>query len=445
MPRLATPLLVLVLAASACTEAPTPGDLTPEQTPVPTVGLAPLQTETPRLPLPHATEPPCEAKLTESALWVHDQRLPLEPKEAEAVVTFGLDDERVLVALREHRDKLAGVAHRGALWRVTCDGSEKPTLFYQRAGADFGHAALSRDGQSLIFSGAHGLERLFLANKTVQTVTQAPLVDDMCWTKGEEAFDQTMRDRVLRVDLSTGEIFFVRGAVCGVGGVWTGHEGSVPGQAGPEGPAIRSRRPITTAAVDQAGSLWVGDGGRCDEPGVRDVQSPGHLFHSNDGGETWEARTIRVGVGRMHTAAADIQADRRRPAHLIVHSARCTSPLGVYGGRLFLTRDGGTTWKRLSVPSQAGPPTDGGRSVASFRLIGGSVDRLWVKNAQGDTFQTHNTGAKWTQLSDPKEALDLPAPTLDGATYHPSADGLQRHDVDGTRTALFPPQLEPWQ
>jgi hypothetical protein len=426
----------------ACSSEVPEEALNQDPNPVPLVGLAELQEGSPTTGPTRPLNPACRPEVKEGQLWVGERDLGIEAPKAEDVVTFPLDRERILVSIKSdwrHPELALG---KGTLWVVNCEPPHEVTVFYQRLGADFGHGAISPDGQSLIFTSAQGIESLFLENKLVHTVTQVPAVADTCWTHGEGAFPQSMRDLVLGVDRAKGHVILERGAFCGLGSTWIGRIWHLKELMAPEDVPMRSPRPIVTVQADADGILWVGDGGRCNQPGVQDLHTPGHVFQSDDGGDRWEKVRVRVGVGVMHTAAQAIVVDMRRSGHLMVHSARCTSPLGTYGGRLFITRDGGTTWKRVSIPAHVGDSTDGGQGVAGVALIGGSVDRFRIWNDAGECFQSMNTGSTWSKVSAKSKKPSPPTRvTLDGVSYGATEDGLERQVSGEEAERLFPMRI----
>ena len=407
-PRLAKQLILAgwLLSSMGCSGEEASSGLVNEQEPVPGVSVASLRETSNTVQRIVVREPACAPVLKDGQWSIRDTPLNGNLGKDDEVSVFALDPEHILLARKHRWDKEPMGPAKGTLWRVSCAQPALTDAFYQRAASDFGHAALSSDHHALFFSSREGIKRLFLATKTVQSVTDAPNVGDTCWTYGEEGFVQTLTDIVQSLNPKLNLLNFERGGPCGVMGTWTARPWQLAvGKDSVNAPPMRSPRPFSTLTRDVSGQLWVGDGGRCDQPGLLDLQTPGVIFVSRNDGVDWEAVKIQVGAASAHTGVRSVRSDRKRAGHLIVHTARCTNPLGTYGGLLYMTRDAGRHWSRVPIESAAGYPSDGGTGVVDFTLIEDSIDSIRVWNDKGETHVTRTTGSTWQKENlclDPK-------------------------------------------
>tara|TARA_B100000674_G_C37872072_1_gene930002 strand:- start:21 stop:1358 length:1338 start_codon:yes stop_codon:yes gene_type:complete len=420
--------------------------LNEEEQVVPSVEIASLESASTTAHRKEPIRPACTPTWAEGELKLNGQVLDLKIPKQGTYNIFPLDPSRILIASKHTWSDHSLQLPKGTLWSVACDQPKQPEIFYQRADSDFGHAALSKDGHALFFTSKDGIKRLFLATKTVQSVTDSPPVSELCWTHGETSYSQNMTDLVESLDPSSNVLRFRRGSHCGVSATWISRKWQLSlDNLDTDTPAMRSPRPYSTLTRDVSGQLWVGDGGHCDQPGLLDRQTPGFVFVSRNDGLNWDALPVKVGEAMAHTAIRSIRADKKRPGHLVIHAARCTNPLGTYGGLLYMTRDAGQSWRRVTVKREAGYPSDGGIGVVDFELIDGSIDRIRVWNDAKETFETHTTGNRWSKVDSlPFPAIENSAQTESGM-LDVSEDGLifaQGTQQASSRFPTQPPEAE---
>jgi photosystem II stability/assembly factor-like uncharacterized protein len=160
--------------------------------------------------------------------------------------------------------------------------------------------------------------------------------------------------------------------------------------------------------------------GHVDEPGVWYAGgSPQGLFRSADGGDTWEpvsgwndhpewarwAEWPEEGTpdgSMLHS----INIDPRDPAHMYI---------GLSGGGVFETVDGGIDWKPLNAGSLAlflpEPDAEFGQDPHCVRLHPQAPDRLYQQNHCG-IYRMERPDGRWVRVGDnmPREVGDIGFP-----------------------------------
>jgi hypothetical protein len=438
--RLAACLLLCMAIAGCDSDTPT-NSIGEQENVVPNVEIATLDAPLRKKRHARIIKPACLPTLKDGKLFIGEHPLELAVDEKHGFSTYPLDAARILIATKHMWDSPTIGAPKGLIWSIPCDRPEDASVFYQRMESDFGHGAISLDGHGLFFTTTRGIQRLFLENKTVQPVTNSPAVSDLCWSRNEPSYPQVMVDIVQSVDPESGDIFFERGSFCGLAATWISRVWRLRADAADSSqPPMRSPHPYATITGDASGQLWAGDGGRCNQPGVIDRQSPGHVFVSRNDGADWKAVPVRVGAAIMHTAVHSVRADLERPGHVVIHAARCTSPMATYGGHLYVTRDAGKSWRKIPIGSKAGDPSDGGHAVAAFELMAGSVDRLRVWNQAGDTFESNNTGSRWQKVATRASPEPQRSVVTDRGLFRASPDGLGLKSGEKAEAFYFPAQ-----
>ena len=358
----------------------------------------------------------------------------------DTLVTLGAGAGRILLARRATSPGPPATAE-GRLYEAHCAGMPPPRLALERPGADFGSAVEAPDGRALYFTDATGAWALPLGDRqlTPTRLTTPPALDEGCWRAGDEAARAARRDVVRAVDPDTGALLLERGAPCGYGGTWVSTPVWLMDPADPANSPLVPVHQASTVAADAAGRLWLGDAGRCHEPGPRDDQTPGAIFRSDDAGVSWRRVPVVAVDAAMSTPAAVIRADAKRKGYLVVLSARCTSAAGTYGGQLYATRDSGATWQRLVLPREAGLPSEEGPSFTDVARVAGSVDRLHVWGEGDQVWRTNSSGLRWKRgVADVPPAPPRDMAKLGGAIFQATPRGLVRVAADGKETVVFP-------
>ena len=420
--------LVLLLALSGCPSGPTP---VPDDIPIPDDRVLVLD-----------AEPACFAEVSEfgdvtiggrntDLILDHDY---LGPR----VRTWPFVGGTVLVANWPYWEVQGGAWSDGILYKVDC-ATATPYELVSLPDADFGSAALDAENVTLYFTGPSGVSALDLETLEVTEITQSPTFAPAdCWT------EQESRDVVAGLDGR--ELIIHRGAGCGYEGDWVARELRLdldqlrPGELATPVPTY----PVASVAVDAGGTLWLGNGMRCDEPGVHDPQSPGEVLRSNDGGDTWEA--VHVGVDNteeaMRGAVSQVLVDLERPGHVLVLSNICANGGATIGGSVSLTRDGGAHWERLSMPDGLGDPFDFGQGVVAVELVDGLLEHIRISAAEDydgmdvSTWETHDAGATWAG-SEAEVTVSPAEASLGDTVWRGVPAGLERISV-GESTLVYP-------
>jgi hypothetical protein len=438
-PTVVAAFLLLLGAGYACSSSESVESTTEVKSIVPSVGVADLEGKHPTIHPAPPEKPACLPVVTDQgrvSLNGVDMALNVQSKTGLAV--FPLDNERILLAKRKPIKQGAWARPNGILWVVPCNTPLSRTLFLKTAGADFGNGVVSKSRRSLLFVSRQGIERLNLEQKTTELLLKKSPKDPDCWALNDKSNAQQPHQRILGLT-PDGALKVEEGASCGRGGSWVGWRKRVATQESGHPGAVRQPRPISTVAQDSRGWLYVGDGGRCDEPGIQDYQTPGVIFRSRDKGKAWLELPVIADDSRMHTATKTILADAKRPGLIVVLGAMCRTPLGNYGGLLYTSRNAGRAWKLIRVPDSIGETTDGGYAVERVALRGGSIDRLYIWNRKGERYLSLSSGLRWKRAP-ATEATAPPAQARndDGDRFDATGDGLRHTASDGSSQILQP-------
>jgi hypothetical protein len=368
-------------------------------------------------------------------------------KSAPTLKILGWTPDEVLGALKTDWAAYPLAKPHGVLARVNCRTGTRSELF-REPGADFGNSVVARGGKHLYFSGAKGLSLLNMKTGEATVLATAPLQSPKCatLTTGARA---VARD--LPLELTHNVLRFHRGGPCGGTGAWVAtpleirdESGGILGHGGTV--SVHQPHPVATVVGGGGDVLWLGDAGRCDEPGPVDRATNGVVWRSDDAGKSWrEISVIDPKKGRMLTAAKGLWTDLTRPNHVLVLSAQCHAGGTVRGGSLFRTRDGGKRWQKIRVGRRAKSP---GRSqnILGVQPRDGDLNRLFVWTNRG-VFRTRDFGAHWARVHSrgPSPKKVAPSPPryvqIGGFIFRATDDGLLRRE-QATRKVerVFPPK-----
>lgn len=364
--------------------------------------------------------------------------------------TYGWTDAAVLVALKTDWVATPSARPEGRLSRVDCRTGTRARL-YDEANADLGSTVIAQDGRHIYFSGARGLSLLDTYTKQTTLLALAPVYDSLCTAASADP-EGHVRDIPQALSRAGDRLVFHRGGPCGAEGDWVAEElelrGPVSGVLGtvPDSTKIRRPHPVATVVGDKSDTLWLGDAGRCNEPGVHDPSTIGAIWRSRDGATSWERVPVAdPKTGPMPTPAQSIWTDLTRPGHVLVRNTLCQTSASLRGGSVYRTRDGGATWSQVKIPRII-EPADIGQNVLGVLPKEGDLDRLFLWTAQG-IFRTRNGGETWFPVAD--DADDHPGPTppdppkyaqIGGYIFRATPDGLVRRERATRRIdRLFPP------
>ncbi len=128
-----------------------------------------------------------------------------------------------------------------------------------------------------------------------------------------------------------------------------------------------------------------------------------------------------------------IYPDPKRAGHLVIESQETEGEPGMArGGWVYVTNDGGATWKQLAFPEDSGiEPGEGEHESLTFTIaIVGSTDhlRLWTPKDGSDDeamWETTDGGTTWREQPKVKEpARPTEAHSINNVTLKPSPDGI---------------------
>jgi hypothetical protein len=316
------------------------------------------------------------------------------------------------------------------LWEVSCAPKVETKAFFTEEGADFGDAALSADGRTLFYTGVNAVTALDLATKQVRQISTPPAMLDC---EGEKL---PVRDVVMRLDPVKDVLTFKRGVSCnGLGFRATAVTITHPGAPGAKEVQPHVRRPFVAVASDRSGAVWAG------EPTCEENSG---FWKSSDHGNTWE----RVTVDGMDSGAQVIVVDEKRAGNLIVISHPCEDEArGAWGGRPFITRDGGESWLPLDLPDDLVAGDNGQDLNIAITFTGGSIDRLalWGTVIDAETNERHSGrwessdgGASWYAADVPLQRPQHQSTSASSGkwVFRASDDGLVREGAKVEK--LFP-------
>lgn len=375
-------------------------------------------------------------------------------EELPKIRTYGWAPGQVLVALKTDWITTPAAHPEGRLSRVDCRTGARVPVYFEAA-ADLGNTVVAQNGRHLYFSGARGLSMLDTWTSRTTLLARAPKAPTNCAAAPPES-EGRLRDLPRSLSRAGDRLVFHRGGACGADHAWTAQElelrGPTDGVLGTRDGTTEVHRPHPVATLAKTGKdvLWLGDAGRCNEPGIRDPASDGIVWRSRDHGASWEKVPVSDPKhGAMVTAADTIWTDLNRPGHLVVHSTICKTSAATRGGSVFRTRDGGKTWARLSVPRII-DPADAGQYILGVRPKAGDLDRLFMWTRHG-LFRTRNFGETWFPVAD--DAKDHPGASpsearryeqIGGFIFRATPDGLVRREQATRRVdRVFPAATAP--
>lgn len=343
----------------------------------------------------------------------------------------------ILVAVQPN-PQMAGRALDGRLWKVGCAAPHSHALLFKLDKADFGNAATSRDGEQLYFSSPQGIGALALSTLKWTQVTNPPSLKEHCGA-GQGVSGRAV-DVVSAKRVSGNKLIFQRGGPCGEKGAWVTTEMHLTRPLEPAKRLLKVPQQVSTVAIGADGAIWIGDAGRCDQPGVLDPQTPGALWVSRDDGDAWTQRLIKVGKDAPQTAIRRIYADARGRGQLLAVSARCKVGDVTRGGTIYQTRNNGRTWTRLNMPEGIESDTDD-QGVHALEVVNGDLKRLRLWSSPSARWETEDGGRTWTQAPPrPTPRVSDRVAQNDAWSFRATSSGLLRKDLKTRRLRrVYPP------
>ena len=390
--------------------------------------------------------PSCGVSVVDGKVRVRATQTPIAVASDKKLTVYPLDADAILVGVKASRAS-PDAPGDGKLWKVPCSAPDTASVVFEQAGADFGYGALAPDRKRVIFTGTDGVYALSLRDKESKVgpfppalrLMEVPEPDVGCWLHGDPMARSRSRYLVRGTTPDQKSVAIEHWTPCGYGAVWVGEPLQVSGLGTPDEIRV-SPRQVATVAVDSRDRVWVGDAGRCDEPGMLDAQTPGFVYLSRDKAESWMRIQVFAEYGPMPTAAKTILTDAKQAGAAVVLAQTCTYRTGKRGGFLYYTRSLGANWARVPVPEEVGVRVDGGYGLTAVDLVDGDINKLVVWGVDGRAFRTRLGSGNW------RPADGVGAPPASGTVVAKvgsfkliaASDGLQRVAADGTKTYVFP-------
>jgi hypothetical protein len=296
------------------------------------------------------------------------------------------------------------------LWRIPCaQGAAEPVAHI--ADADFGHAALARDRRTLYFTGADGIFALDLATFQPRRLTHA-------------ARDTCTRNHVATRDV-VGELVDARtlsyDSGCGYEHEWNALPMLLrnPGTARMTTQAV-PRPPPSSFALGPDGQIWLADG-TCAEPATF-----GRVMVSSDHGDRWRPLAVKTPTAQP---VRQVILDRSHAGTALIFTAGCGSAAHSEPAWIYLTDNGGKTFRPVAVPPgeqdpiQAVVAPDG--MLNHLVLYGQSTQVLPSQIAR---WESRDGGRTWQPLAPVAAAPKpmVPMAAIGGMELAIRKDGLYR-------------------
>jgi hypothetical protein len=348
------------------------------------------------------------------------------------LVAYAAGEGEVLLAFGSGAPWLptAGSPAGQTLWRVRCSAPSKPEPALELEGAEFPWSVLAPDHRHIYFT-YQGVQKYSIATGKFEPMIRPHKLDD-CWE-----FDGRDSDEFVAGWQLPGELLVLSGGPCEFEAEWTGEMQVVTEFGDPDKPPKRRTREWVGALAAGAGDrVWVGDGGECSI----DFHSPNYgtpgLWRSDDAGTNWTflpLQGITAGIRAIWPSPSDPDRVLAATECCIEIGEDVCQPRG--GGNLFLTTDGGTTWKKILDES-------GGYGIEGL-LVDEAKHELTVFGG-GKAKVSSDDGRKWNPSSateapkhDPRARVEI-----GGFVLEASEDGVKRRASDAapyTAEVVFRP------
>ena len=331
----------------------------------------------------------------------------------------------------------AGASEHGpyggsTLWRIPCAAGGAEAVAHV-AGADFGHAALSRDRRTLFFTGADGIFALDLATYQTRRLTHA-------------ARDACDRNHVPARDV-VGELVDARTlsyeSGCGYEHEWNAVAMLLRNPGTPKMTARAVPRPPPSSfALGPDGKIWLADG-NCQEPATF-----GRIVVSSDHGDRWRKIAVKMLAPQP---VRQVILDRARPGTALVFTLSCGSAAHTEPSWVYLTENAGRTFRPIAVPP--GIPSEGDHAadeqdpIRAVATPDGSLNHLLlygqstqVAGSLTARWESRDGGRTWQALAPVAAAprSSVPLATIGGVELAIRKDGLYRKRIGEPPVRVYP-------
>jgi photosystem II stability/assembly factor-like uncharacterized protein len=162
---------------------------------------------------------------------------------------------------------------------------------------------------------------------------------------------------------------------------------------------------------------------RRSEDGSIGNSADGALYKSRNGAEHWERVGLPAGVNGPNGLAIDSKSPKRL---YLAAWARATTALHGEGGGIYLSEDGGQTWRQV---------LDRDQHVYDVTVDARNSSRLYAAGFESSAWKSEDRGEHWTRISgfnfkwahrvivDPKDSQKVYVTTFGGSVWHGSING----------------------
>ncbi|MFN7998828.1 MAG: hypothetical protein U0Q18_34710 [Bryobacteraceae bacterium] len=198
---------------------------------------------------------------------------------------------------------------------------------------------------------------------------------------------------------------------------------------------IRQSEPFAWRfAGDPHGNLYVIVARRSDDGSIGN-SGDGAVYRSTDGAESWNPVKLPEGVNGPNGLLVD-PAD---PKRLYLAAWRRSTPDATAGGGIYLSKDGGATWRNVLVKDQHVYDVTIDPRQPSILYACGFESSAWRSTDRGDTWQRiPGYNFKWGHrvIPDPQDPSKIYITTYGGSVWHGPAAGDRKSIED-----LIAPEL----
>jgi len=325
-----------------------------------------------------------------------------------------------------------GPTGSSTLWRIPCAQGAAEAVAHI-ADADFGHAALSHDRRTLYFTGADGIFALDLATLEPRRLTQA--ARDAC-TRNHVATRDVVGELVDAHTLSYD-------SGCGFEHEWN----ALPMLLRNPGTAKMStqvvpRPPPASFALGPDGQIWLADG-TCAEPATF-----GRVMVSSDHGDRWRPVAVKTPSAQP---VRQVILDRSHAGNALIFTASCGSAAHAEPGWIYLTDNGGKTFRPIAVPrgipGENGHPSDEQDPIQAVVAPDGMLNHLVLYGQSSEIagnqiarWESRDGGRTWEALA---PVATAPKPTVPMAAIGGMELAIRKDGLYRTRRGEAPVRVYP--
>ena len=181
-------------------------------------------------------------------------------------------------------------------------------------------------------------------------------------------------------------------------------------------------------SLDQAGSLYLVVARRSERGRIGDGDD-GAIYKSTDGAEHWAPLPLPTGTNGPNGLAVD----PRDPKRLYLSAWAVATPGGDTGGGVFVSTDGGQTWKRAVIDAQHVYDVTIDARTPDVMYACGFDQGVYRSPDRGETWhRIRGFNFKWGQrvATDPADPARIYVTTFGGGVWHGPAAGDQSSTED---------------